>query len=212
MARRAVELGIWLGISDHLDTEMYLKNDREVAGYYDRIRSLSVYTGIEVSIEPRLHVSTDLLDRFDYTIAALHQVDGQSLFHPDFVCRNIDTIIGRMIDHVDRFLGLYSFDILAHPTLIPRAWWIRPETVWSEKRLEQLVDVGIAHGVAFEINARSMTPLPKFVEIAVSKNARFSVGSDSHRIQSLGKLSYPHRLIDAYQIPEEWFFFPKSKI
>ncbi len=203
--------GIHLGISDHIDTVLYMKTEQEVLSYYQVIKGLPVFCSVEVSAEPKLQISPEILDRFDYVIASLHYINGQSIFDETFSYSTIDSLMACFIDQLNRFLDLYPFDILGHSTLLPKPLMANTKKFWKTRWMEQLIDVALNHDVALELNARALSPHPEFVKLAVERGARFSIGGDSHRRQSIGKLSYPHSLIDRFQIPDDKVFFPIIK-
>lgn len=212
MAKHAAKLGYTLGISDHIDTRKCMASDKDVMTYYRAIADLPVYRSAEVSVEDKLAISTEILQQFDYLIVSVHTIDGWSIFSGNFPITDPDTVLAKHIDSLAAFLELNHFDILGHPTLTAKPFMANPQQVWTPKRVEQLIQVGMTHDLAFELNARSMTPHPEFVHLALEMGARFAVGTDAHRYQSLGKLSYPYQLIDQFDIPDNRIFIPERKV
>lgn len=211
MIQTARACGITIGISDHVDTPKYMKTDREVSVYFNAIKDLPAFRSVEMSVEPKLQISRQVLDLFDYTIAATHQVAGYSIFDVNYPVGDTAALLNTFIEQVDDYLSRYPFAILGHPTLLPVTLHAQAREIWTRPDMIRLIETVQQHGTALEINARSMTPHEEFIALASEMGAQFSVGSDSHRKQSLGKLGYPHAMIRKYHIPPERIFIPTRK-
>ena len=211
MLQHAQLLNLTIGISDHVDTTYYMKSDHEIELYYSKLSGMQVLKSIEMSTEPTLQISRELLQKFDYLIASAHSIEGQWIFESNFLYSSIDRLINSLLQEIEAYLKLYPFDILGHPTLLPFCLRDQAATIWKDEYMETLIDIALEYNVALEINTRNMVPHEQFVALAYEKGARFSIGSDAHRSQGVGKLSYAHDLIRTLNIPESNLFIPVSK-
>ena len=69
--------------------------------------------------------------------------------------------------------------ILANPTYLPEPLATEYDRLWTEDRMRQLIAKAVTRGIAFEIQAGSPYPRPKFLKLAKEMGARFSFGTNN---------------------------------
>jgi histidinol phosphatase-like PHP family hydrolase len=70
--------------------------------------------------------------------------------------------------------------ILANPTYLPEKMVHRYDDFWSEGRMGTLIDAAVKNNVALEIQAGTKFPNKKFIELALKKGAKISIGRNNH--------------------------------
>lgn len=88
--------------------------------------------------------------------------------------------------------------IWGHPTLFAHQNGIRLE----DEELARIVDICLENNVLIERNLRYMLPEANFIRLAISKGARFVIGSDAH---SSGEL------LTAARLAEEWNYISLAR-
>ncbi|MFC2075542.1 hypothetical protein ACFLT7_00525 [candidate division KSB1 bacterium] len=187
--------GVKFGLVVHAGAEG-LKDDPALLAYIESLKKHPVFIGIqaegpdwtknfsEQAIAQLDFVLTDALKfpRADGTIMRLWQPDEVKI--PDkqaFMDRYVDY-------HVD-ILSHQPIDIIANPTYLPEVLVPEYDDLWTEARMERIIDSAVENDVALEINARYRVPSADFVRLALAKGAKFSFGSNYHG-EEVGKLDY----------------------
>ena len=126
---------------------------------------------------------------------------------PETVLKQCEIVIGvfHSFKHQDKRSYLTALkamlrnpvvDIWGHPTLFLREHNMRLE----KEELNGIINLCIENGVLIERNLKYSVPDADFIRLAVSKGAKFVIGSDAHNINELPTM---HRL------KEEWNWLNK---
>jgi histidinol phosphatase-like PHP family hydrolase len=100
--------------------------------------------------------------------------------------------------------------ILGHFCLLPEL--AKPDAIYkleddpkpdgeAAEFLDATIRLCIRHDVAIEINSKSRVPHASFIGRALELGARFSLGSDTHRLQHCGELPYSRMMVERFRIP-----------
>ena len=112
------------------------------------------------------------------------------------------------VDNLEHFARGMPVDILSHPTLLP--WELRAvplEELWTEPREERAIDALFDAGIAFEISNR-YRPHERFVQRAIARGVRISLGSDGHSAEQVGDIAWPHALARSLGVPDDAIYDP----
>jgi DNA polymerase (family 10) len=171
----------YIGISDHSHSSGGMQRDaalaqiEEVARVARRLPGICILHGIEVEIRPdgSLDEPADMLRRFDFVIAAVH----------DHLELGRDEQTQRLL----RALENPYVSILAHPT--SRILFERPAI---DVDLAAVFDAAARHGVAVEINGqpKRMDPDGALIRTARDRGALLCVNPDAHDVPGLAHVEY----------------------
>ena len=192
--------GVRPTISDHLSTDITLgiKSVPAAREYLDAIEQLEVNRAAEFCFHDTLwrELPSTVTARFTHRIGSLHAV---SIGHGRWVHAfarvmpeglDLETYLDGYLETLEWFARDMPVDILAHPTLmtteVRRLPW---EEVWTEAREERVVEALFRAGIAFEISSR-YRPHERIVRRAVERGVRISLGSDGHRPEQVGEISF----------------------
>lgn len=185
MVKKAKQMGLeYIGITDHsrsayyaggLSVEAVREQHELIDALNAREASFHIFKGIESDILPdgQLDYDEDVLERFDFVIAAVHSHFGMP----------VDVMTSRII----RAISNPHTTVLAHPTgrlLLTR----EPYAVDMRK----LIDHAAETGVAIELNANPhrLDLDWRHCQYAVRKGAKISINPDSHHAKDLGHFKY----------------------
>jgi hypothetical protein len=73
-------------------------------------------------------------------------------------------------------LGREAVDVYGAPLALPAALAAQRDAIWTDARLQQVIDAAVRAGVALEINGRLQLPGAAFVQKAKAAGARFTLG------------------------------------
>ncbi len=94
---------------------------------------------------------------------------------------------------IESALEKTTFDILGHWDGYLRAYKQSDGELVAQKLAE--------HNVAVELSTRYPVKYAEFLEVARDSGCLFTLGSDSHRTASIGNLTRPKKLAEAYKLP-----------
>jgi hypothetical protein len=69
--------------------------------------------------------------------------------------------------------------ILANPTYLPNKIKHRYDNFWTEERMDTLIGAAVKNNVALEIQAGTNFPNKNFIELAIKKGAKISIGRNN---------------------------------
>jgi histidinol phosphatase-like PHP family hydrolase len=113
--------------------------------------------------------------------------------------------------HVAKIVGVISqepIDIYVNPTFLPEVIAKDYDRLWTKARMERVIDVAAAGGVAIEINARYRLPSPAFIRLAKAKGVKFAFGTNNID-RDLGRLEYCREMIRECHLTAGDMFVPK---
>ena len=170
---------------------------------YDAIAGLEVDYLVEYEDELQNFIE-DYYDQFDVFIGSVHELEPHRPFtiksHFDWYMKtykSFKAMLDQYYEKSKRMLELKIFDVIAHPNVMYR--FIDPnnpenaETMkiyHEDKMIEELGQLCIDTGTLMEVNLSGIRgtwqqsfPSKEHVYDLYSKNLKFVVGSDSHKLQ-----------------------------
>ncbi|GAC1649267.1 MAG: hypothetical protein NVS4B3_06070 [Gemmatimonadaceae bacterium] len=218
MADAVRERGVRPSIADHVSTDVRgsLKSVEAVRAYLDDISRLDVLRGGEFCWHDTLwrELPGDLTRRFTHRLGSLHAIvlpDGSSLHAfwgkwPEGL--SATAYMDAHVENLERFGREMPVDILAHPTLLPVSLrGMDLHELWTEVREERAVEALFRAGKVFEISNR-YRPHRRFVERAVARGVRLSLGSDGHSRSQVGDIAWPLALARELGVSESDLYDP----
>ena len=113
---------------------------------------------------------------------------------------------------VDRTVGILNnepIDIYVNPTFLPAAIEKEYDTLWTDERMDQVIQAAAKNGVAIEINARYKLPSEKFIKKAKAAGVKFSFGTNNGGKNDLGDLAYSRLMAVRCGLTAADLFVPK---
>lgn len=168
-----------LGISDHIhylswtNVNHYLR-DIKRAKEESRI---TVLAGVEANImETGTDITDELAKGFDYVIASVHM-----WFEPGEAWKYLELVKLALRDENVDVIGHFGnvFPYIGYPS-------------WEE--LLEVIEVAEEEGKAFEISSRYKVPDLEFVRECVKRGIKLTFGSDAHRPEDVGRISWSERI------------------
>lgn len=136
---------------------------------------------------------------WDYVIGSVHFVDGWGFDNPQTVdlFNNVDLkeLYNRHYETVEKMIRSELFDFVAHLDNLKVFNFRVDDVEFNTKWYERIADALVETGTATEVNAglyyrypvQEMCPSPDFIKVLVERGVEFTVSSDSHFPDDLGK-------------------------
>jgi hypothetical protein len=200
--------GVRFGIVEHagkpeLGYRGMLSTDGDLRGWLDKLAGKPVYRGIQAEgldwiecFSPALVAELDyvLQDALTVPQRVFRGTGGDEplikLWTP--AAKTLEDPQGFMDRYVDFHVELMRrapIDILANPTFLPAAIAKDHAVLWTQERMEKIIEAALRYGVAVEINSRYRLPTETFLRIARKAGVKFSFGSNIHG-PDVGRLDY----------------------
>ncbi|MBE1555119.1 histidinol-phosphatase (PHP family) [Filibacter limicola] len=143
----------------------------------------------------------NLLDQYpwDFVIGSVHFIDGWGFDNPQtayvFESTNKEALYDRFFETVEQAIRSGLFDFIAHLDNL-KVFGFRVEDeafnrMWYERIATALVEMDTAtevnSGLSYRYPVKEMCPGPDFLKILVARGVEFTVSSDAHFPDDLGK-------------------------
>lgn len=112
---------------------------------------------------------------------------------------------------VDRTLGILEhepIDIYANPTYLPAQIAKDYDGLWTQERMQKVIDAAVRNQVAIELNNRYRIPSATFVRAAKSAGCKFSFGSNNAGESDLDRCAYGLEMLNECKLGWQDFFVP----
>lgn len=214
----AVELSkkrnIKFGIVEHPGPGYKIVNDEVLKKYIDKLKNYPVYKGLQpVYTNWAKAFSKELLYQLDYILMdalTWPEKDGSWLriWRGDTRVADKEAFMERYVDFILQILSSEPIDIFGWPTFLPACIADEYDTLWTNERMQKIIDAAVKKDIAIELNESAKVPKIKFVKMAKKAGAKFTFGTDS-RNDSAGKLEYCLQIAKQSNLTIKDMFVPK---
>ena len=197
-----------------------LANDEEVYSYYKEVKPLPFLCGVQG--EGRrwtTQFSQEALGIFDYLFTdAMTIVDHKGrisrIYRPEEVFLDgttKDRYMELIVNQTIKILTYEPADIYANPTFIPQIMNDDYKTLWTDERVDKVLDVLEKYQIALEINPRYKIPSYDIVKKAKARGIKFTFGTNNVDA-NFGRLEYAIGAIKECGITKDDLWFPSMSI
>jgi histidinol phosphatase-like PHP family hydrolase len=193
-----------LGIVEHAGTKqnkypVVLSTDDELKAYLKMLDGKGVYKGVQAEWTDWMTCfSAEVLAQLDYVLTDAMTFpgrDGQRIklwektAEQQVDMHDHERFMDRFVDWHVQIMSTEPFDILANASWLPDALFDKYDLLWTEKRIQKVLDAAIRYGIAIEISSSYKLPRLAFLKQAKTAGLKFSFGSNG-RYPNMGKLDY----------------------
>jgi histidinol phosphatase-like PHP family hydrolase len=215
---KAVELankrGVKFGIVEHPGPGYKIVDDKALKQYLEMLEKHPVYKGLQpVYPDWSKGLSKELLCQLDYILMDALTLPEKNrgwlrIWRADTVVTDKQAFMERYLDFNLQILTQEPIDIFAWPTYLPTAISQEYDVLWTQARMQKLVDVAVKKGVAFEINELAKVPKMRFIMMAKEAGTKFTFGTDS-RDERAGLFEYCLQIVNHCGLSNKDMFSPK---
>jgi histidinol phosphatase-like PHP family hydrolase len=204
----ASDMGYRVGLADHCGPGNFqLDSQYRFEKYMDAIQCLPVYRAVELDLGREIPVSHENLKRCHYLIGGVHSSGPMDFFDPKITEIDLALLLDEMLEIIGRQSQRYSFNILAHPGLLPCNFRKQQEAITSGWRVK-LVELALKCNLAIELSSRWLVPDFKLAAMAKEAGLKFSLGSDGHGADKMCRLDYSLELAGKLELTDRDLFWP----
>lgn len=197
-----------------------LADDAEVYAYHEEISCEPFLFGVQG--EGRRWTQTfsqEALGIFEYLFTdAMTIIDHKGrlsrIYRPEevfFDGIDMQQYMDHLVDQTVLILTNEPADIYANPTFLPDALQPRYDALWTEERVDRILDVLEKYHIALEINPRYRIPSFDIIRRAKSRGIKFTFGTNNVDSR-FGRLEYALEAVDTCGITADDIWFPSMSI
>lgn len=195
------EHGVVFGMVEHAGTRenvypRVLSNDAELLAWTTALNGTGFYKGVQAEWTDWFGCfSKPALATLDYVLTDTMTFPGPAgrrmkLWEKDAVLDdNAERFMDRYVDWHLAILDQQPIDVLANVSWLPAPFADRYETLWSEARIDKVIEAFTRNGIAMEISSGFQLPKPRFLRQAKAAGVKFCFGSNG-RYPAMGRLDY----------------------
>ena len=158
--------------------------------------------------------SEEAISRFDYLFTdAMTVVDNGAIcriYRPEEVLmrgRTRQQYMDMIVDQTVKILTYEPADIYANATYIPENWMNAYDHLWTDERIDRVLDVLEEYGIAMEINPRYKIPSFDIIRKAKERGIKFTFGTNNVDAD-FGRCEYAVEAISACGLEASDIWFP----
>lgn len=191
----AQERGVKAGIAEHGGVGEGMKTDEDMRKYLARWAGKPVYRGMQGGgLTWSKMFSKDMIAQLDYVLSdALEFPDKDTriiyLWTPAALITDEQDFMERYVAFNLQVMNQEPIDILANATFLPDDIVHDYSVLWTDERMEKVIETARKHAIAIEISGLYKIPSKKFILKAKSAGIKFSFGSNTHG-EEVGQVGY----------------------
>jgi hypothetical protein len=210
-------VGINYGIAPNCGLGFPITDDAGIDKFLETMKGQPVFLGMQAEGREWVKMfSKQAIRRFDYAFSdAMTFTDDRGKRIRLWIDQEvqIDNEQAFMDMCVDRILGVLNnepIDVYVNATFLPARIAARYDELWTDQRMDKVIEAAVKHNVAIEINASYKIPSPKFIKRAKQAGVKFTFGTNNAG-RNLGRLEYCLDMIQQCGLTPEDMFLPQRR-
>lgn len=114
----------------------------------------------------------------------------------------------QLVNRIEGIIGSEPVDIYVNATYLPDEINAQYDDLWTDERMDKVIDVLKTNSVAMEISARYKIPSARFIKRAKEAGVKFTFGTNNTNANDLGRLEYCLDMIEVCDLEPEDIWIP----
>ena len=211
------QTGISYGVAFNAGVGFPITNDSSLVATLEQYRKYPVYLAMQAEGREWVNMfSPENIALFDYVFTdGMTWTDRKGrrmrLWMKDEVfVDDKEDFMDQLVDKIVGIMEAEPIDIYVNSTFLPDTLQPEYDALWTNERMDKLINAAVAHNIAIEINARYKIPSATFIKRAKAAGAKFSMGTNNPAYE-LGTLDYAIQMIEECELQPTDFFKPVKK-
>ena len=211
--------GINYGIAVNCGLDFPINTDEKLKSYIDEnLESLPVFKAMQAEGREWVDIfSEEAINTFDYVFTdamTYTEADGNRVHlwkpeevHIDDKQKFMDMYVGYIVNIINN----EPIDIYVNATFLPKIIADQYDELWTEARMDKVIDALVTNNVAFEISSRYEIPNLAFIKRAKNQGVKFSLGTNNSGMDELrNKLDYCFKVMKEADLKTEDMYMPEQ--
>lgn len=216
-AAESRRIGITYGIAPNCGLKFPVTTDQDIYNFLDTMQHQPFFLPMQAEGREWLTLFTEeAMSKFDYRFTdALTWTDNkgrrQRIWIPEetFI-DNDQQFMDILVDRAVEIISNEPVQIFVNPTFIPQELQPRYEELWTEKRMQRIIDACLKSNVALEINNYYKIPSARLIKQAKAAGVKFTFGTNNVDT-NIGKMEYSLEMIKECNLTPSDLYIPPSK-
>jgi hypothetical protein len=212
----AQEHGVKFGVAENCGVGNPVTNDEGLKKALQKLEGKPVYRAMQAEGREWVKMfSPEMIAKFDYVFTdsmtwTNDRGKRMRLWMPNEVeVGDKQHFMDMLVDRTVGILNNEPIDIYVNPTFLPAVIDKEYDTLWTDERMDKVIQAAVKNGVAIEINSRYKLPSEKFIRKAKAAGATFSFGTNNGGKNDLGDLAYSRLMAVRCGLTKDDMFVPK---
>jgi hypothetical protein len=195
------ELNVKFGIVEHPGPHTGIQTDADLKRYVENLRKYPVYIGLQPMFRNWSDAfSKDALKQLDFVLMDADTVPlGNNAYleiwrHNNYI-DDIPTFMILYMDHIVNILMYEPISIFARPTYLPVNFGRYYDELWTEDRVQRIIQLAKERNIAFEISTPMHVPKKEIIIAAKNAGLKFTFGTNARNFDA-GKLHYGLKMVE----------------
>jgi hypothetical protein len=210
----SAKTGIDYGVAFNAGIGFPITDDSTLLANYEKYKKYPVYMAMQAEGREWVDMfAKENIATFDYVFTdAMTWTDAKGrrmrLWMPDEVfVDNKEDFMDQLVGQIVYVISNEPIDIYVNSTFLPKVLQAEYDALWTEARMDRVINAAVEHNVAIEINARYKIPTASFIKRAKAAGVKFSLGTNNTD-KELGTLDYCIEMIEECGLQPDDFFKP----
>jgi hypothetical protein len=210
--------GFNYGVAANCGLKFPVTNDSTLISYLNSIQKEPVFKAMQCEGREWVTLFTpEAVAGFDYIFTdAMTWTDNKGrrmrLWMPDETFIDDDQqFMDMLVGKIEAILDGEPVDIHVNPTFLPAQLASRYDELWTNERMDKVIDALLRNQVALEINSRYSIPSIAFIKKAKASGVKFSFGTNNAKNDDLNRLEYSIRVIKEAGLTINDMFLPRPR-
>ncbi|MFW5944526.1 MAG: family 16 glycoside hydrolase [Bacteroidota bacterium] len=212
----SAQYGVNYGIAANCGLKFPITNDKQLLEYINSQKGKPVFTAMQAEGREWVDLfSPDTVAKADYVFTdAMTWTNDQGqrmrLWIPEET--HVDDPQHFMEQLVSEIEGITEepINIYVNPTFLPEKIQNRYDELWTEERIDRVVQALVENDIALEINDRYELPSKRILKAAKDAGVKFTFGTNNTG-RTVGKLEYCLRMVEELNLGPEDMWLPPVK-
>jgi len=206
------------GIAVNCGIGFPVQNDHQLDSVIASLKRYPLfYTGMQAEGREWVHLFTkESIDKFDYVFTdAMTFVDNKGrrnrIWLKDETWIDDDEqFMDDLVILIVKIMSTEPINIYVNPTYLPEQIVAKYDELWTDLRMEKVIQAAKKNNVAIEINNRFNIPSFRFIMKAKNAGVKFTIGTNNIDGNFPGP-DYARKMISKCGLTESDFYIPKRK-
>lgn len=207
--------GIFCSVAPNCGVGFPIDTNEKLEAFYNEYASVPIFLSMQA--EGREWVNTfekESIARYDYvftdamTFSDRNGKRMQIWIDEQVEITDAQDFMELLVSTIENVLDNEKIDIYANATFLPTVIADQYDVLWTEKRMDRVIDALVRNDIAFEISARYKIPSAEFIRKAKAKGVKFTFGTNNGD-HDFANLDYCLEMIEQCNLQPSDFFLPK---
>ena len=214
LLKHSQKTGIQYGVAFNAGIGFPITNDSTLVSTLSQFQDYPVYLAMQAEGREWVDIfSKDKIAMFDYVFTdAMTWTDSKGRrmrlwMNDEVFVDDENDFMDQLVNQIVTIMNTEPIDLYVNSTFIPEVLQDNYDELWTDERMDKVIDAAVANNVAIEINARYKIPSATFIKRAKAAGVKFSLGTNNPDNQ-LGTLDYSIAMIEECGLKPDDFFKP----